>query len=652
MDSILAAFLGEPTDEEFDVAGFDGWYEALSEDDLRRILASYDEADLFELFLEVQVGSMPPEWHDQIVRAYGAFGVALPEGDAGLGGLDEFGIFGKLSEKFLSDKAKKQIRDQFGRWRDEALKPGTKIYDKYNQQRTVKAKLEAGDKHVDEADEERALPGDLESWKKGGKGLKDIEAIKANLAKRAEQIHGADYKKGRKFGKGTADDPIAVGHDTDRGAKLIMEGKHVRLADDEKFRTVIEKVGELANAPENKEKGFNLCLASVPKSNLFCKIHKGKRRVKMPQAEGVPDDGTPADAIAEYKTEKVKGPDGEDVLDANGKAVVRDVLDEDGNRIKKKVNLLPELKEKLLTGLGYEMRDTRIKASHLAAAQSEVDGRIIADDKKVIRAQQAEARRRIEEHIANATDPAVKAKLQAFHKKMYGDLDKNGKPVEGGDRGDTNLRSRFGDLQEWNTKGNYQPGDDKQTELLKNFVDGGGEGDLEDIVKKATPPARIMVTRDGYIIDGHHRWAAQLAIDAEDGQIGDYDMPVTMVDSEIGEMLALITAYTETVGIPPNLVGHDARTPEQKKADTAKRMVEAEKELRNIIRARSTAVGNPMSPEQVDEFIAKLKHIENPKTKEIMAKAKIHPKVHVLKKRSKAEEDYISETIRKGGIIH
>lgn len=580
MDSTLAAFLGESTDEEFDVAGFDEWYEALSEDDLRRILASYDEADLFDLFLEVQVGSMPPEWHDQIVRAYGTFDVALPEGAAGLGGLDEFGIFGKLSEKFLSDKAKKQIRDQFGRWRDEALKPGTKIYDKYNKERTVKAKLKTGAEHVDEADVARDLPGDLESWKSGGKGLKDIEAIKANLAKRAEQIHGTDYKKGRKFGKGTADDPIAVGHDLDRAAKLIMEGKHVRLADDEKFRTVIEKVGELANAPENKEKGFNLCLASVPDSNLFCKIHKGLRRVKMPQAEGVPDDGTPADAISEFK---------------NGE--------------KKKVNLLPELKEKLLTGLGYEMRDTRIKASHLAASQSEVDGRIIGNDKKVIRAQQAEAKRRIEEHIANAADPAVKAKLQAFHKKMYGDLDKDGNPVEGGDRGDTNLRSRFGDLQDWDTKGNYQPGDDKQTKLLKDFVDGGGEGDLEDIVKKATPPARIMVTRDGYIIDGHHRWAAQLAVDAEDGQIGDYDMPVTMVDAEIGEMLSLITAYTETVGIPPNLVGHDARTPEQKKADTAKRLVEAEKELRNIIRARSTAIGKPMSPEQVDEFIANLKDI-------------------------------------------
>jgi hypothetical protein len=63
------------------------------------------------------------------------------------------------------------------------------------------------------------------------------------------------------------------------------------------------------------------------------------------------------------------------------------------------------------------------------------------------------------------------------------------------------------------------------------------------------PDAPIFVTRDGYILDGHHRWAAKVAIDLDDGVSGDIDMPVEMIDAEIGYLIDLANGFTEIAGI-------------------------------------------------------------------------------------------------------
>jgi hypothetical protein len=60
--------------------------------------------------------------------------------------------------------------------------------------------------------------------------------------------------------------------------------------------------------------------------------------------------------------------------------------------------------------------------------------------------------------------------------------------------------------------------------------------------------AAIFVTRDGYIIDGHHRWAAKVALEA-DGV--DVDMPVQMIDMEIGEAIDNANAFSLSMGIKP-----------------------------------------------------------------------------------------------------
>ena len=72
------------------------------------------------------------------------------------------------------------------------------------------------------------------------------------------------------------------------------------------------------------------------------------------------------------------------------------------------------------------------------------------------------------------------------------------------------------------------------------------------------PDAPIFVTKDGYILDGHHRWAAKVAIDVKDGKLGDVNMPVDIIDIEIGEAIDLANAFTAQQGIVPKGLGKDA----------------------------------------------------------------------------------------------
>jgi hypothetical protein len=69
------------------------------------------------------------------------------------------------------------------------------------------------------------------------------------------------------------------------------------------------------------------------------------------------------------------------------------------------------------------------------------------------------------------------------------------------------------------------------------------------------PDKPIFVTSDGYIIDGHHRWAAKVALDAADGTLGDVNMPVEVIDMEIGEVLDYTVEFTKAFGIKAKGLG-------------------------------------------------------------------------------------------------
>jgi Arc/MetJ-type ribon-helix-helix transcriptional regulator len=88
-----------------------------------------------------------------------------------------------------------------------------------------------------------------------------------------------------------------------------------------------------------------------------------------------------------------------------------------------------------------------------------------------------------------------------------------------------------------------------QKELIGDKVAGiMGEiaGGKMDSVKDT-----IFVSKDGYVVDGHHRWAAKIGLDMRDGGLGDVRMKVKVINLGIEEVLARANAFAEEMGIPP-----------------------------------------------------------------------------------------------------
>jgi hypothetical protein len=83
-----------------------------------------------------------------------------------------------------------------------------------------------------------------------------------------------------------------------------------------------------------------------------------------------------------------------------------------------------------------------------------------------------------------------------------------------------------------------------QTELIGAKVAG------MMLAKDFDPSERpIFVSRDGYVIDGHHRWAAVVGRDASDGKLGDRTMNVQMVDMDIMDVLKEASSWADEFGI-------------------------------------------------------------------------------------------------------
>jgi hypothetical protein len=82
-------------------------------------------------------------------------------------------------------------------------------------------------------------------------------------------------------------------------------------------------------------------------------------------------------------------------------------------------------------------------------------------------------------------------------------------------------------------------------------IDGSNVARL--MVDRKFDPARnpVVISRDNYIVDGHHRWAAVMGRDAEDGVFGNQLMDVVRVDAAICEVLHLASAWSLQFGIKP-----------------------------------------------------------------------------------------------------
>lgn len=68
--------------------------------------------------------------------------------------------------------------------------------------------------------------------------------------------------------------------------------------------------------------------------------------------------------------------------------------------------------------------------------------------------------------------------------------------------------------------------------------------------KKFDPAVNpLFVSRDNYIVDGHHRWAAIVGRDLEDGKLGNSMANIIRVDAPISEVLHIANMWTKAYGI-------------------------------------------------------------------------------------------------------
>jgi hypothetical protein len=64
-------------------------------------------------------------------------------------------------------------------------------------------------------------------------------------------------------------------------------------------------------------------------------------------------------------------------------------------------------------------------------------------------------------------------------------------------------------------------------------------------------PARnpVFISRDNYLVDGHHRWAAVVGRDAADGMLGESTVDAVRVDAPIWEVLRIANRWAAAFGI-------------------------------------------------------------------------------------------------------
>ena len=76
------------------------------------------------------------------------------------------------------------------------------------------------------------------------------------------------------------------------------------------------------------------------------------------------------------------------------------------------------------------------------------------------------------------------------------------------------------------------------------------KGDASKAGKYDPSKQPIFVSKDGYVVDGHHRWAATLAADFEDGILGNnHFMNVIVIDAPLSEIIRLANEWTDDFGI-------------------------------------------------------------------------------------------------------
>jgi hypothetical protein len=260
--------------------------------------------------------------------------------------------------------------------------------------------------------------GVLKEWDTRGRGRAAIPGGEVG----ARYHHEGDFWD---TSPGSRANPIDCGNNLKRAAKLIFEGKHVRLNQPDQVTTLIaimKKDAAIFHSEGKPIPNFNIADISIKNRNLFAMDNIGIPRVNMPQLAGWVDPGSPASK---------RLPEGASPTD--------------------EVDMAPEFIQELQNS-GVGVHEETVQASHLRSTQQELDGYKAA---------------------------SIAERMEA------GTLSK----------------------------------------------------------------APIFVTRDNYILDGHHRWAGAIVEDAKNNRFGDLSMQVYKLDIDIGTALTRALDFQHRWGI-------------------------------------------------------------------------------------------------------
>ena len=80
----------------------------------------------------------------------------------------------------------------------------------------------------------------------------------------------------------------------------------------------------------------------------------------------------------------------------------------------------------------------------------------------------------------------------------------------------------------------------------QNELNGGKVAGIAQAIRDDKyDEVRLFVSNDDYIVDGHHRWAAKVTVDLDDGVEGDIKMPIARVDMDILDLLIESNDFAE-----------------------------------------------------------------------------------------------------------
>ena len=247
------------------------------------------------------------------------------------------------------------------------------------------------------------------------------------------------------------------------------------------------------------------CKISVPGTNLFCAENKGYPRVEMPQlGTNAPTPGSVADRLlAQQQVAAFRA----------------------GKEIPEEVNLTGYFMDHLRSR-GVEVRDVSTPANLLKATQKELSGVKVSG--------------------------MVQGKTKAMNAAPK--IEKLNKRLDAG-----------AITPEEYVAAAIEAGASKVTD-----GDGVLNKSIPEAVELIRPqavykPRRIITTSDGYIVDGHHGWASDVAIQYGSGD--EVMVDSVEIDMPIVQLLAIAREWSEAVGSPPQGVfyGPDGLTEDQRR---------------------------------------------------------------------------------------